>query len=458
MNKRNININVEYLTRVEGHGNIVINVKKGRLETCRLDIVEAPRFFEGMLRDRSIFEAQHITSRICGICACGHTLASIQAAEDALGITPTEQTVKLRKLLLHFEILDSHILHIYLLVAPDLLGVKSFLPLINSHNEVVRRALRMKKACNDMCDILVGRHVHPISAIVGGFTKLPKPKDLDAMLNMFKDMRSDIDATLELAALLKFPDFERDTEYVALVSDDEEYPLLMGDIGSTDGVRMNKKDYRGITNEFVVPHSSAKHAKLSRESYAVGALARFNLNSEKLHPKAKEVAAALGLKPKCINPYLNTVAQLVECVHCLEEAVSILEDLKNSSLNYNEEIVVGLNEQHRIPVRAGNGVGAVEVPRGILFHNYQTDKNGIIVNADCVIPTNQNTANIEYDMMKLVPEILDRSDEEITLAAEMLVRSYDPCISCSTHFLNIKFMNKSNSGSFIRSDPDKREL
>lgn len=442
MDKRNININVEYLTRVEGHGNIVIDIKEGKLDTCRLDIVEAPRFFEGMLQGRSIFEAQHITSRICGICACGHTLASIQTAEDALGITPTEQTIKLRKLLLHFEMLDSHILHIYLLVAPDLLGVKSFVPLINSHNEVVRRALRMKKTCNDMCDILVGRHVHPISAIVGGFTKLPRQRDLDAMLDMLKGMRPDMDATVELAASLKFPIFERDTEYVALVSDDGEYPLLMGDIGSTDGVRMNKKDYKKITNEFVVPHSSAKHARLSRESYAVGALARFNLNSEKLHPKAKEIATAVGLKPKCINPYLNTVAQLVESFHCLEDAISIVEDLKNTSLHYDEEIVVGLNEQHKIPVRADNGVGAVEVPRGILFHNYQTDKNGIITNANCIIPTNQNTGNIEYDMMKLVPEILDKSDEEITLALEMLVRSYDPCISCSTHLLNIKFVNK----------------
>ena len=212
----------------------------------------------------------------------------------------------------------------------------------------------------------------------------------------------------------------------------------MGDIGSTDGVRMNKKDYRKITNEFVVPHSSAKHTKLSRESYAVGALARFNLNAEKLHPKAKEVAAAIGLKPKCINPYLNTVAQLIECVHCLEDAIAIVEDLKNNPINYDEEIVVGLNEQHRIPVRAGNGVGAVEVPRGILFHNYQTDENGIITHANCVIPTNQNTGNIEYDMMKLVPEILDRKEEEITLAVEMLVRSYDPCISCSTHLLKSK--------------------
>jgi sulfhydrogenase subunit alpha len=438
MKKKNVNIKVEYLTRVEGHGNIVIDVQDGKLNTCRLDIVESPRFFEGMLRGRSIFEAQHITSRICGICGCGHTLASIQAAEDALGVIPTEQTTKLRKLLLHIEILDSHILHIYLLVAPDLFGVKSFVPLLGSNADLVRTVLRMKKTCNDICDILVGRHVHPISAIVGGFTKLPRLNDLDAMLDLLTGMRHDMDATIALNPCMIFPAFERDTEYVALVSDDGEYPLLMGNIGSTDGVRMHKKDYRKITNEFIVAHSSAKHTKLSRESYAVGALARFNLNAEKLHPRAQEVAAEIGMAPKCVNPYMNTVAQIIECVHCLEEAIAIVEDLKNNQINYDEEVVVGLNEQRRIPVRAGNGVGAVEVPRGILFHNYQVDESGIITHANCVIPTNQNTGNIEYDMMQLVPKVLDREKEEITLAVEMLVRAYDPCISCSTHFLNVE--------------------
>jgi len=437
---QNLNINVEYLTRVEGHGNIVINVKEGKIETCKLEIVEAPRFFEGMLRGRSIFEAQHITSRICGICACGHTLASIQAAEDALGIIPTSQTIKLRKLLLDLEMLDSHLLHIYLLVAPDLLGVKSFVPLINSHNEVVRRALRMKKKCNDVCDILVGRHVHPISAIVGGFTKLPEEKDIENMLGLLQGMRPDMEATVELFSKLKFPDFERDTEYVGLVSDDDEYPLLSGDIGSTDNIRLSKHDYRKITNEFIVPHSTAKRTKLSRESYAVGALARFNLNYDKLLSEARRVAEMIGLKPKCINPFLNTAAQLVECVHCLEHAIGILEEFKKSKINYDEEIVVGLNENRKIPVIEGNGVGAVEVPRGILFHNYQTDEKGCIRYANCVIPTNQNTGNIEYDLKKLIPEILDRNEEEITLLSEMLVRAYDPCISCSTHLLNIKFM------------------
>jgi len=442
MTNRNVQINVEYLTRVEGHGNIVVNVKEGKLEKCQLDIVESPRFFEGMIRGRSIFEAQHITCRICGICSCGHTLASIQAAEDAIGFTPSEQTIRLRRFLLHMENLDSHLLHIYLLVAPDLLGVPSFVPLIASHNKVVRRALRLKKTYNNVCDILVGRHIHPISSIVGGFTKLPRPKDMDAMLDLLKGSRPDIEATIELAKTLKFPDFTRDTEYVGLVSNDNIYPMLMGDIGTTDGVRMDKYGYKKITNEFVVPHSSAKHTRLSRESYAVGALARLNLNYNKLHPKAKEVGDALNFKPKITNPYLNTVAQLIECVHSLEESIELMEEMKKTGLNYDEEITVGLNENNVIPVKAGSGVGAVEVPRGILFHHYEVDDAGIIQSANCIIPTNQNVNNIEYDMKKLVPEILDKTDEEITLALEMLVRAYDPCISCSAHFLNVQFVNR----------------
>ncbi len=439
---RNVKINVEYLTRVEGHGNIVVNVKENKLEDCRLDIVESPRFFEGMLRGRSIFEAQHITSRICGICSCGHTLASIQAAESAIGFTPSEQTTQLRKLLLHMETLDSHILHIYLLVAPDLLGVKSFVPLINTHNEVVRRALRMKKMCNDLCDILVGRHVHPISCIVGGFTKLPQEKELDAMMDLLQKIQADMEKTVELAATLKFPEFQRETEYVGLVNDSDEYPFLMGDVGSTDGHRVKKEEYRRVTNEFIVPHSSAKHAKWNRSSYMAGALARLNLNYKKLHPKAKALADQLGLKPLVTNTFLNTAAQLVESVHCVEDSIRLLNEFKEKGVDQKEAVSVGLNEKGVIPLKAGIGVGAVEVPRGILFHEYEVDDKGKIINANCIIPTSQNVNNIEHDMKKIVPEILDKTDEQITLLLEMLVRAYDPCISCSAHFLNVKFINR----------------
>jgi len=439
---KNININVNYLTRVEGHGNIVVEVKDGKLEICRLEIVESPRFFEAFLRGRSIYEAPHITSRICGICACGHTLASIQAAEDALGIKPTEQTTLLRKLLLHYEELDSHILHIYLLVAPDLVGVPSFVPLIKFHPDVVRRALRMKRLCNELCDILVGRHVHPISAVVGGFTKLPSEVELEEMHKRLVELQKDMEATVELFNGLKFPEFERDTEYVALVNDEGEYPLLYGDIGSTDGYRVSKYEYKNVTNEFIVPYASAKRTKWHRDSYAVGALARFNLNYEKLNPKAKEAAVTLGLKPKCINPYLNTVAQIVESVHCIEDAIRIIELLWQKGINHDEVVVPDINEKGILPQRSGEGVGAVEVPRGLLIHHYECDERGIFRNANCIIPTNQNTHNIELDMLKLVPEIINQSPEEIKLSLEMLVRAYDPCISCSVHMVVIKLGNR----------------
>ncbi len=437
---KDMDIKVEYVTRVEGHGNIVVNVKNGNIEKCEFHVVETPRLFEGMLRGRSIFEAQHITSRICGICSCGHSLASIQAAEDALGFTPSKQTIKLRKLLLDYEFLDSHLLHIYLLAAPDVLEVPSFVPLVKTHNTLVRKILRMKKSFNDVCDILVGRHVHPISAIVGGFTKLPGPKDVQNMLDILEGHRNDMDELINLASKLKFPEFYRETEYVALVSDDDEYPLLEGDIGSTDGKRFNKKDYKLATNEFIDPRSSAKFTKLSRESYMVGALARFNLNHKKLHPKAKKVAKELKLEAPNYNPFMNTIAQAVELVHCYEHAIEILKDLKKNGVDLSEEIVVGVNEKGTIPTRMGNGVGVVEVPRGILFHNYEIDDKGIIEHANCIIPTNQNINNLEYDMMKFLPEIIHEPKESIQLKLEMLVRAYDPCISCSTHYLDVKFV------------------
>lgn len=439
---RDVALNVEFLTRVEGHGHIVVDVRNGTLQKAELQIIEAPRLFEAMLQGRTIFEAQHMTSRICGICACGHSLASIQAAENAIGFTPSEQTLLIRKLLLSIENLDSHLLHIYMLVLPDLLGVQSFLGLMNRHADAVKRALRMKKSCNEICDILVGRHVHPISCVIGGFTKLPDTRQLDTILTLLLQLRKELPATVELISQLTFPAFIRETEYVALISDTAEYPILCGDVGSSDGVRMKKEAYRTITNEFVVKHSTAKHARLSRNAYAVGALARFNLNADTLHPAAKTVAQELGLDAPCHNPFLNTCAQLVECVHFTEEAIKIVEQLQISGIDQTEALIVGINENKTIPIQAGSGVGAVEVPRGILFHHYEVDDMGIIQKANCVIPTGQNLQNIEEDIHKLVPEILDKSDADITLTLEMLVRAYDPCISCSTHFLQVDFVGR----------------
>jgi len=435
-------IRVEYLTRVEGHGHIVVEVEGGTLKGCRFEVVESPRLFEALLRGRSVFEAQHLTSRICGICACAHSLASLQAAEEALGVEVSEQTRLLRRLLLNVEILDSHVLHVYLLALPDLLGAPSFLALPPGREKAVRRALRMKKACNGISDTLVGRHVHPISCVVGGFTKLPGERVLEEMEESLGALGPDVEATVELVSSLSFPEFARETEYVALVDEGPGYPLIAGDIGSTDGVRTNKGEYRSRITERIVPHSTAKHASLTRDSFAVGALARVNLNGAKLRSDAKQAAADLGLPSPCANPYLNTAAQAVEMVHCREEALAIVRELRERGVDGREKVVVGLNEQGGIPLRAGEGVGAVEAPRGTLYHRYRVDGRGIVEEADCVIPTNQNLANIEADMRELVPTLLHRPEEEIRLALEMLVRAYDPCLSCSTHLVRLRALKE----------------
>lgn len=425
-----VRVDVHHLTRVEGHGNIVVDVQNGELKRCDLEIVETPRFFEAMLRGRPYAESSHITSRICGICAVGHATASLRATEKALGVTLSEQTTLLRRLNFHGEILDSHILHAYMLVAPDLLGVGSVIPLAKAVPDVVLRALRMKKLAGDICKVISGRHTHPIAMTVGGFTNIPETAELVELRQRLIDARADVDATVDLFTSLKLPEFYRDTEFIALHKDDE-YCFIDGVIASTDDGTWPVESYRSVTNEQIVRHSSAKHTRHLRDSYMVGALARFNVNYAQLHPKARAAAAALGIAPKVINPYLNTVAQVVEIVHCVEDAIDLIDKLLRKGLR---------QEAPAPPTRmSGEGVGACDVPRGTLFHNYVIE-DGRVVSANCIIPTGQNLANIEADMRQLVPEILEKTQEEITLALEMLVRAYDPCISCSAHMLDVKFV------------------
>jgi sulfhydrogenase subunit alpha len=428
--KKNIKVDVHHLTRVEGHGNIVVDVKNGELKQCELQIVETPRFFEAMLRGRPYTESSHITSRICGICAVGHATASLRATEKALGVTPSEQTVLLRKLNFHGEILDSHILHAYMLVAPDFLGAGSVIPLAKSAPDVVLRALRMKKLSGDLCKAICGRHTHPIAMAVGGFTAFPSMDTLYELRERLEAVREDVDATVELFQTLEVPGFERDTEYIALHKHDE-YCFIDGAIKSTDGGSWPVEDYRKVTNETIVQHSSAKHAANNRDSYMVGALARFNVNYDLLHSKAKAAAIALGIKPKNTNPYMNTVAQVIEIAHCVEDSIAIIDKL----------LATGIEQEPLAPPTrmSGEGVGACDVPRGTLFHNYVIEE-GKVVGANCIIPTGQNLANIEADMRELVPTILDKTQADITLALEMLVRAYDPCISCSAHMLDVKFV------------------
>ena len=424
-----VNINVHHITRVEGHGNIVLNTNNGTIEELRWEVPESPRFFEAMLRGRHYEDVAHIASRICGICSIAHSTASIQATEAAFGIQPSEQTLLLRKLLFDAEMLESHVLHAYCLAAPDFLGAGSVFPLVKTHRDVVLRAMRLKRLAYQLAELLAGRKTHPISCIVGGFAKLPDLDKLAAIKDELFDSLGDYDATVELFASLSFPEFERETEYIAL-KDKNEYAFISGKIASSDNDTVPVSDYLEVTNEFCVPHSTAKYTKNNRDAYMVGALARFNLNQKQLHPRAKEAAVALNLRAPCHNPYMITAAQVVEAVHAVEDAIQLLDILLERGLE---------QESNEVEIRAGRGVGAVEAPRGILFHDYTYDENGILTNANCIIPTNQNHNNIQKDMEALVPAILDRSEDEIRQALEMLVRAYDPCISCSTHLLQVSF-------------------
>jgi len=441
---KNVKIDVHYLTRVEGHGNIVVDVADGKLTKCEFQVIESPRFFESMLVGRSIWEAQHITSRICGICACGHSLASIKAGEDALGITPSDETVMLRKLLLYFEQMDSHILHIYILVAPDLLGVKSVIPLIKTHKPIVEMALRMKRMSDYGGEVLAGRHIHPISYVIGGLTKLPSKEGLEKLHKLMLAARKDGEKTVKILKKLKFPVFERPTQYMSLAND-EEYAMYDGDLVVNRGNRTIDKKYKEVFVETVLDYSRAKIATINGRSYAVGALSRFNNNSDKLNEKAKAVAEELGLKAPCHNPYLNTAAQLVEWVHCLEESITIIGKILKDGLSKDKVVVSSWpkrGEIDKIKYKPNTGIGCVEVPRGSLFHEYAIDETAHITQANCVIPTNQKMGNLEDDMRKIVPELLGKkTQEQITLDLEMLARAYDPCISCATHLLDVKFIN-----------------
>jgi len=424
-------IDVHHVTRVEGHGNIVVDVKNGEIKTCQFEVVEAPRFFEAFVRGRPYHELSHITCRICGICSVGHATTSLRATEKALGVEPSEQTVLLRKLLFHGEIIDSHVLHTYYLVAPDFLGVGSVIPLVDTHRDVVLRALRIKKLSGDVCAMIAGRHTHPIAMAVGGFTHLPTEQELRDMRGRFVEARADMDETVALFSTLPWPDFERETEYVSLKKDDE-YAFIDGTVVTTDGFTYPIEEYRKVTNEECVPFSTAKWTKHNRDSYMVGALARFNNNYDQLHPKAKEAAAKLGMKPICYNTFLNSGAQVVEMVHCIEDSIEIMDELLTRGIQPEEPPVVD--------VKSGEGVGSCDVPRGILFHNYVYDDDGNCTEANCIIPTNQNMANLNHDMKALLPQILDKPQDEIRLTLEMLVRAYDPCISCSAHFLTVEFV------------------
>jgi len=433
---KDVKIDVHHLTRVEGHGNIVVDVADGKIEKIQWQIVEAPRFFEAMVRGRSYDDIQIIVSRICGICSISHSLAAIKAIEEALGIEVSEQTDMIRLLMHYSEQFQSHILHIGYLAAPDFFGVPSVLPLIAKAPDVVKTIVRTHRIANSWSELTAGRPTHPITIKPGGFMSIPTEGQLEELGETIKNTIGDLKtiAGAIFSVVGNIPKFERQTEYVSLKqTDPPTYTFYHGDIASTDdnGKTVPIRDWHKVINEYVVEQSTAKWSKWHRDSYMVGALARFNNNAELLSPTAKGLAMMFSLEKGCCNPFMNTIAQLVECVHIAETSVDLIDRLLKNGLK-QEKVVT--------KPRAGRGVGIVEAPRGMLIHEYEFDGKGNCLTADMCIPTNQNHANIQKDIEKFLPQIIDESEDAIRLKLEMLVRAYDPCISCSTHLLNVRFI------------------
>jgi coenzyme F420-reducing hydrogenase alpha subunit len=420
-------IQVDYLARVEGEGGLRVQLKDGQVQDVQLRIFEPPRLFEAFLEGRHYTETPDITARICGICPIAYQMSSVHALESILGITVDPEVRALRRLFYCGEWIESHALHVYMLHAPDFLGYQDAILMAKDHRGLVEQGLRLKKIGNRVVTVMGGREIHPISAAVGGFYRVPSKRELCALV---EDLQWALDAsiaTTRAVAGFPFPDFEQDYEFVSL-SHPGEYPLNEGRVVSNRGVDIDVAEFGDHFVEQHVRHSNALQSRSKdRGSYLVGPLARFNLNYDKLPEVARQVASECGLSLPCLNPFKSIVARGVELIFACHEALRIIEGYEPPPAPRVEA-----------PVQAGIGHAATEAPRGLLYHRYEIDSRGLITKARIVPPTAQNLKRMEDDLWHFVPQLNDRTAEEVTWQCEQAVRNYDPCISCATHFLKIK--------------------
>ena len=427
-------LRVDALTRVEGEGAMYVEIVDGRVADVQLRIYEPPRFFEGFLRGRAHTEPPDITARICGICPVAYQMSACLAIEDACGVQVTGPLAELRRLIFCGEWIESHTLHLAFLHAPDFLGVASAVELAERDRPALERALRLKKAGNDLIELVGGRAIHPVNPKVGGFHRAPSREELLAFADRLRHARDDAVATAAWVAGFDFPDFEVDHELVALSQDDGRYPILGGRLVSDRGLDLAAADFEGAVAEEQVPHSTALHARLlERGNYLVGPLARYSLHHDRLSPLAREVAAAAGLGPVCRNPFRSIIVRAVEVVYACDEALALIDA-------YEEPDRPALD----VPPRAGTGFGWTEAPRGMLWHRYDLDADGTIRHARIVPPTSQNQPTIEHDLFHLTEHHLADDDDTLRHLAEQAIRNYDPCISCATHFLDLQVVRRTS--------------
>jgi coenzyme F420-reducing hydrogenase alpha subunit len=425
--ERTRTIRTEALARVEGEGAMQVRIRDGEVENVELQIYEPPRFFEAFLRGRSFTEAPDITARICGICPVAYMTSAFNAMEDALGVEVDERIRALRRLMYCGEWIESHALHVFMLHAPDFLGFESAWAMARDHREVVEGGLRIKAMGNEILRTVGGRAIHPINVRVGGFYKAPTKKELEEMVPGLEEARDLARNSVSWVAGLDFPDFEQDYEFVALRQPDH-YAIEDGRLVSGSGLDIAPGEYEEHFSEQHVEHSTALQSRMSDGgTYFLGPMARYSLNSAQLSDLARGAAAEAGLGETCRNPFKSIIVRAVEILYAFDEALRLIAGYEPPDPPAVEP-----------KPSAATGTGWSEAPRGMLWHRYRLEEDGSIAEARIVPPTSQNQARIEQDLREFVRPRVELPDDRLQWECEQAIRNYDPCISCSTHFLKLE--------------------
>ncbi len=427
MTRKDIRIEVPVLTRVEGEGALELNIIDGQLDDLKLRIYEPPRFFEKMLEGRSYKEIPDIVARICGICPVAYQMSAVHALDGLFKIEATPWVRSLRRLMYCGEWIESHALHIHLLAAPDYFGFDSVIALAEKFPDEVRRGLRIQTLGNRIIELIGGRSVHPVSVCAGGFTSAPSHEQATSLLQELKTGANDARALLEWTLDFDLPDDAQDFVCVAL-HHPNEYPMNEGRIISSQGLDIPVTEYQKHFSETHAPHSTALHSHLHGQPYLVGPLARINLNYSQLPTEVRQVIENSTLRFPSQNMFHSMVARAAEIYFAVLEAIRLLE-----------EYTVPNEPAGTVIPQPGIAIGCTEAPRGILWHRYELDEQGNVLSATIIPPTSQNQAHIEEDLRISLQKFgLEHNDDALRLRAEMVIRNYDPCISCATHFLKLK--------------------
>jgi len=410
-------INLDYIARVEGEGSVELEMQDGKVNGLRLNIWEPPRFFEGFLRGRKFDEVPDIVARICGICPVSHMITAIRAIENAVGFTPSQEIVKLRRTMALSQIMSSHVVHLYVLVLPDY----HRLDMISGLEKEGLRLVRMKEALNNITAAFGGRALHPVAMVAGGFTKVVSDDVTGKLIKGLEAIKSDAFETLKMLSALDIPSFEAETEYVAL-SGAEGFDVDNGVITSDLGLKAGEHEYEDYFEESEIPYSNAKRTIVKgRGPLMVGALSRLNLNFARLHPEARRAASEAGFRPPVKNPFMNIIAQAIEIIHGIFQCIDLLEGTGGKEIFFE------------IEPKEGSGAAVTEAPRGLLYHRYLLNRRGVVERANIVTPTAHNSFSMEKALRGFVSENADLPKEEMARRCGMLVRAWDPCFSCSVH-------------------------